>query len=485
MNVRAIANYIGYLLLLEGVFMFPALLLAAYFQEQPSINGFFISMIILLAAGFPLTKAKRRASTIYAREGFVTVALGWVCISLFGMLPYLISGTIPSLLDGWFESVSGFTTTGATIITDVDSLPRSMLYWRSFTLWLGGMGVLVFMLAVAPGAKGSGDTVHLIRAEIPGPSVGKLTPRLKHTARLLYYIYIALTGIEIIFLLAGGMPAFDSFVTAFSVAGTGGFAIRSGSIAHYDSAYIELVIAAFMLVFSINFSIYYMILLRHVKAAFKNEELRFYLLIIAVAVLIIGFDLLPHYGYDAGHAFRDSFFHVTAMTSTTGYHTVDYNLWPQLSRYVLLLLMLVGSCAGSTGGGIKVARMLILCKSLRAQLQTMLRPRAIKPVRMDGKTIGDDVLQSAHAYVIAYVLVCFVSIFIVSLDGKPMETSSTAVLASLSNTGPGFGIAGPTSNYSIFSPLSKFVFSLDMLIGRLEIFPMLLLFAPSTWRKKA
>lgn len=484
MNKRAISMYIGYLLCVEGVFMLPALAIAAYYKEQPSVKGFAITITILLVMATLLVRQKRSDAGVYAREGFVTVSLGWILISLFGALPFYISGAIPSFLDCWFETVSGFTTTGASILTNVEALPMGMLYWRSFTHWLGGMGVLVFMLAVAPLAKGSGETFHLLRAESPGPSVDKLAPTMRHTTRILYSIYIALTLLQIALLLLGGMPLFDSVVHAFGTAGTGGFSIKNASIGAYDSAYLQTVIGVFMALFGINFSVYYLMLLRQFRAAFRNEELRFYIGIMLVTTAVIAIDILPQYAeLGTGKAVLDSFFQVSSIMTTTGYATVNFDQWPQLSRYLLVLLMVIGASAGSTGGGVKVSRLLILWKAVKSQMQTMLRPRAIRPVRMDGKPLSENVVRGTYAFTAVYACICLVSMLLLTLDDYSMETNVTAVLACINNIGPGLDMVGPTGNFSFFSPLSKIVLSFDMLLGRLEIFPLLLLFMPSVWHR--
>ena len=484
MNKRAISIYIGYLLFVEGVFMIPAIAIAAYYREAPSVKGFAITTALLLILAVLLIRQKRSDAGVYAREGFVTVSLGWILISLFGALPFYISGAIPSFLDCWFETVSGFTTTGSSILTDVEALPMGLLYWRSFTHWLGGMGVLVFMLAVAPLARGSGETFHLLRAESPGPSVDKLAPTMRHTTRILYSIYIVLTLLQIVLLLLGGMPLFDSVVHTFGTAGTGGFSIKNASIGAYDSAYLQAVIGVFMALFGINFSVYYLMLLRQFWTAFRNEELRFYIGIMLVTTAIIAVDILPQYaGLGTGKAVLDSFFQVSSIMTTTGYATVNFDQWPQLSRYLLMLLMIIGASAGSTGGGVKVSRLIILWKAAKSQMQTMLRPRAIRPVRMDGKPLQENVVRGTYAFTAVYAAICFVSILVLALENYDMDTTITAVLACINNIGPGLGMVGPAGNFSFFSPLSKIVLSFDMLLGRLEIFPMLLLFMPSVWRR--
>ncbi len=485
MNRRAISIYIGHLLGVEGAFMLPALAIAAYHKELPSVKGFAVAIAILLVLAALLIRQKRPADAgVYAREGFVTVSLGWILISLFGALPFFISGAIPNFLDCWFETVSGFTTTGSSILTDVEALPRSMLYWRSFTHWLGGMGVLVFMLAVVPLVKGSGETFHLLRAESPGPSVDKLAPTMRRSARILYSIYIALTLLQVVLLLLGGMPLFDSVVHTFGTAGTGGFSMKNASIGAYDSAYLQAVIGIFMALFGVNFAIYHLILIKQFRAAFRNEELRLYVGIILLTTAVIAVDILPQYaGARAGRAVLDSFFQVSSIMTTTGYTTVNFDKWPQLSRYLLMLLMIIGASAGSTGGGIKVSRLLILWKAVKNEMQTMLRPRAIRSIQMDGKPLDGSVVRGTYAFTAVYAVICLASMLVLTLDDHSMETTITAVLACINNIGPGLDMVGPMGNFSFFSPLSKIVLSFDMLLGRLEIFPMLLLFMPSVWRR--
>ncbi len=486
MNLRAISKYLGYLLLVEGLFMLPALAIALHYEEVPSVKGFLTAITVLLALSVLLIRQKRADGGVYAREGFVTVSLGWVLISLFGALPFFISRAIPSFLDCWFETVSGFTTTGASILTNMEAMPKGLLYWRSFTHWLGGMGVLVFMLAVVPLSKGSGETFHLLRAESPGPSVSKLTPTMRDTARILYTIYVVLTVLQTVLLLLGGMPLFDSVTHAFGTAGTGGFSIKNASIGAYDSVYLQAVIGIFMALFGINFSIFYMLLLRQFKAAFRNEELRAYIGILLGTTALIALNILPRYAQlGAGKAVLDSFFQVSSVMTTTGYATVNFDLWPQFSRFLLVLLMIVGASAGSTGGGMKVSRLLILGKALKSQMQTMLRPRAVRPIRIDGTTMNDGVVRGTYAFTAAYAALCLFSVLVITLDEHDLETTVTAVLACINNIGPGLGMVGPAGNFSFFSPLSKLVLSFDMLLGRLEIFPMLLLFMPSVWRRRA
>lgn len=481
MNLRAIAIYIGHILKLEGLFMLPALVLAWGHDEETALQAFVVTILLLLVLGFLLTRVSDKVKSIYAREGFVTVALGWMAISFFGALPFFISGAIPNFMDCWFETVSGFTTTGASILQDVEAMPRSLLYWRSFTNWLGGMGVLVFMLAVVPHSQGSGETLHLFRAESPGPTVGKLSPTIRVTTRILYGIYIVMTIVQIVLLMAGGMPVFDAVTHSFATAGTGGFSIMGNSIAAYDSAYIQAVIGIFMVLFGVNFNIYYLLLINKIGLAFKNEELRAYLGIIALAVMIITLDIRSMYA-SFGKAFLDSFFQVSTIITTTGFATTDFNLWPQLSRYILVVLMIIGASAGSTGGGVKVMRLLILGKAAKSEVLTLAHPRAVRPPRMDGKKIEEGVVRGAHAFMTVYVVICAVSMGILTLDNFSMETTFTAVISCVNNIGPGLDVVGPMGNYSSLSMLSKGVLTLDMLFGRLEIFPMIMLFSRENWK---
>ncbi|HWP50141.1 MAG TPA: TrkH family potassium uptake protein [Clostridia bacterium] len=481
MNLRAIAIYIGHILKLEGLFMIPALLIALGYGEKAAIQAFVVTILMLLVLGFLLTRVSDNIKSIYAREGFVTVALGWIAISLFGALPFFISGAIPNFMDCWFETMSGFTTTGASIVSDVEALPRGILYWRCFTNWLGGMGVLVFMLAVVPHSQGSGETLHLFRAESPGPTVGKLSPTIRVTTRILYGIYIVMTIVEIVLLLAGGMSLFDALTHSFATAGTGGFSTMNSSIAAYDSAYIQAVIGIFMVLFGINFNIFYLLLIGKMGLAYKNEELRAYLGIIAVAVATITLNIRPMYA-GFGKAFLDSFFQVASIMTTTGFATADFNLWPQLSRYILVGLMIIGASAGSTGGGIKVMRLLILGKAAKSEILTLAHPRAIRPPRMDGKKIEDGVVRGTYAFMTVYTIICATSMGILTLDNYSMETTFTSVISCINNIGPGLDVVGPMGNYSSLSMLSKAVLTLDMLFGRLEIFPMIMLFSKENWK---
>ncbi len=401
-------------------------------------------------------------------------------MSLFGALPFVISGDIPNFIDAFFETVSGFTTTGATILTAVEPLGKGILFWRSFTHWVGGMGVLVFVMAVLPMTDGHG--MHLLRAEMPGPSVGKLVSRMSDTAKILYGIYLAMTVIEIILLLLGGMPLFDSCIHSFGSAGTGGFSNRDLSVGAYDNVYFDIVIGVFMLLFGVNFNLYYFLLIRRFREVFRSEELRAYLLIVTGAVLAIALDIWHMYGSFA-ESLRYSFFQVASIITTTGYATADFNLWPSFSKGILVVIMFIGACAGSTGGGIKVARIVMLVKSSWNDMRKMLHPNAITTTRFEGKPMTDQNIRGVHVFLSVYLLVFTVSFLILSLEQFDLVTTFTALTACINNIGPGLEMVGPTGNFSQFSWTSKLLLSFDMLVGRLEIFPMLLLFAPSIWKR--
>lgn len=418
-----------------------------------------------------------------AQEGFAATGLSWIFMSAFGALPFFLSGQIPSYVDAFFEMVSGFTTTGASILTDVEALSRCNLFWRSFSHWLGGMGVLVFLLAVVPGARKNGGTgIYLMRAESPGPSVDKLTPHLRQTAMILYGIYILLTALCIVCLLLGGMPVFDSFCIAFGTAGTGGFAIKNSSMGGY-SYFLQTVVTVFMFLFGVNFSLYYMLLLRKFKAVFKNEELRLYFGIAASSIVLIAINISCMYNtvYEAVH---HAAFQVVSIMTTTGYGTVDFEQWPAFSKAILLSLMFIGASAGSTGGGLKVSRVLLLMKSIRRTIRKALHPRRVQPVYMDGRAVSEEVCDNVNAYLAIYCVILVLSFAIISVDGFSIGTNFSAVASCFNNIGPGFELVGATQNFSIYSDLSKIILSLDMLLGRLEIFPLLLLLSPDTWSRR-
>lgn len=482
MNLLMIVSYVGKILCLEALLLVPSLLVSLWHGERAAVFAFVGTALLLLAVGGILTRLRPKGRSVYNREGFAIVALSWIALSFFGALPFWFSGAIPSLLDACFETVSGFTTTGSSILTNVEAMPMGLLFWRSFIVWVGGMGVLVFFLAIAGGAtRREEGSYHIVRAEAPGPTVGKLVPKMGRSAAILYLIYVVLTLVLILLLVVGGMPLFDSVTTAFATAGTGGFSVRSASLAAYDSYYLQGVVSVFMAVFGVNFSVYYLLLLGQVSKAARNEELRLYLGILAAATLAVAVNVLPLFE-NIWQALHHSLFQVSSIITTTGFATVDFNLWPTFSKAILLLLMVVGGSAGSTAGGIKVVRLLILGKFFRSGLQKAYYPRSVKVLRMDGKALEDDMLQGVSTYMVSYFFIMAASLLLVFLEGQSLETTLSAVLTCLNNVGPGLDLTGPTASFAPLAPLSKGVLMADMLIGRLEIFPMLLLFSPSVWR---
>lgn len=478
MNYSIIIYIIGWILKLEAIFMILPAVTALIYQE---ISGFafVITIVLCLAAGIPLTRKKPAQKAFYTKEGFVTVALSWIVLSIMGALPFVLSKSIPNPVDALFETVSGFTTTGASILSDVEALPHCMLMWRSFTHWIGGMGVLVFILTLLP--LTGGYHMNLMKAESPGPSVSKLAPKVQSTAKILYGIYIVMTLIQAILLLLGGMPVFDTLCTAFGTAGTGGFGIKADSMASY-STYIQVVTTIFMILFGVNFNAYFFILTKKFAQAFKMEEVRYYFGIIGVAILIITCNICHMYK-NVGEAFQQAAFQVGSIITSTGYATTDFNLWPEISRTILVLLMFVGACAGSTGGGIKVSRILILCKTVRKELHIFLHPNAVKKIKMDGKAISHEVVRSTNIFLVVYALIFAGSVFLIAFDDLDLITNFTAVLATFNNMGPGLELVGPNGSFGVFSCFSKIILTLDMLAGRLEIFPLLLLFVRDTWKK--
>ncbi len=479
MNLRMIAYSVGRILTVIAATMLLPLFLSVYYKEGIAI-AYLIPIIISVVIGTVVSLKAPKDKGLYVREGMVIVALGWILISLVGALPFYISGAIPSFIDCFFETVSGFTTTGSTILTDVETMNRSLLFWRSFTHWLGGMGVLVFTMAILS-AKDT-RTTYMMRAEMPGPVVGKLTSKWQFSIRILYMIYIALTVLETIFLLIGGMPLFDSIVHAFGTAGTGGFGIKNASIGYYDSAYIEYIVAIFMMMFGINFNIYYLFIIRKFSQVRGNDEIKWYLGVIAAATVIIMINIMPIY-HTVANSLRYSFFQVTSIVTTTGYSTADFVQWPMLSQIILTLLMLMGGCAGSTGGGMKVIRVVILLKTAYHAVRKAASPRSVLSVKTDGKSVEDTVVRGVLAYFVVYMLFMGISILIVSLDNMDFATTVTSVISVTNNIGPGLSTVGPMGNYSSFSVLSKIVMSIDMLAGRLELYPILLLFSPRIWKR--
>lgn len=478
MNYRFIAYIMGWILNIQGVFLLVPSLVALYYKEESGF-AFLIAAGISLALGALATVKKPKNKSFYAKDGFVSVALGWVVLSISGALPFLISREIPSVFDALFETISGYTTTGATILTDVEALSKSLLFWRCFTHWIGGMGILVFVLCILPLA--GGNNMYLMRAESPGPSVGKLVPRVRSTAVILYGIYTALTAVECVLLLIGGMSFFDAICTSLGTAGTGGFGIRNSSIAEYN-VFLQNVIAVFMVIFGVNFSVYFLILVRKPKQILKSEELRTYLGIILASTVLIGFNVRDSFS-SIWEALQQAFFQVASVITTTGYATTDFNLWPTFSKCILVMIMFVGACAGSTGGGIKVSRIVIAYKNIKNEIENFIHPKSVRIIRMEGKKVSNEVVRSVNTYLVLYFAVFVVSVLLISLENFNFETSFTSVAATLNNIGPGLDGVGPMENFAKFNPLSKCVFMFDMLAGRLELIPMVILFSPWIWRK--
>ena len=483
MNFKMIGRFIALILWVEAVVMIPPALISLFDGNAADFAAFAISLAVaaILAGALyiPCRKARRN---FYAREGLVCVGLSWVILSLCGALPFVISGSIPRFIDALFEIVSGFTTTGASILTDVEALGRGMIYWRSFSHWLGGMGVLVFLLAIVPiSGRNSGFSVHLLRAESPGPTVEKLVPRMRNTAVILYIMYIALTVANIIFLLCGGMSLFDSLCIAFGTAGTGGFSILNASCAAY-SPYIQNVTTVFMLLFGVNFNCYYLLLMRQIRGVIRDEEIRLYFGLAAASIVLIAWNVRSMYD-TLGETVRHAAFQVASIMTTTGFATTDFDLWPSFSKAILLMLMLVGACAGSTGGGFKCSRVLILTRSLYRRTRQILYPQEVRVVRLSNHVINEQVVSKTAMYLVGYIFITVLSTLVISLDNFSLTTNLSAVIACFNNIGPGFEMVGATGNYSAFSDFSKIVLIFDMLAGRLEIFPILVLFSRRTWKR--
>ena len=478
MNTRMIGFLLGRILMVEaGLLALP--LLTALLYGEP-LMPWLATMLVLAAIGWGLSLRKPERTALYAKDGFAAVALVWLLMSAFGALPFVLSGDIPNYIDAFFETVSGFTTTGASILTAVEPLSRGGLLWRSFTHWVGGMGVLVFVMAILP--MSDGHTMHILRAEMPGPTAGKLVSRMSDTAKILYGMYFVMTLVMIGLLLLGGMDLFDASVHAFGAAGTGGFSSRNASVGAYNSAYIDIVTGIGMLAFGINFNLYYFLLMRRFRDVAKSEELWAYLGIVAFSTVTIAANICHLYGA-VGTSLRHAFFQVSSIITTTGYATVDFDQWPSLSRYVMLFLMMIGACAGSTGGGIKVSRLLIAGKTVVKELRSYIHPKIITKVKMDGKPIEHEVVRATNVYVMTFVVIFTASVFALSFEGHDLVTNFTAVAATINNIGPGLSLVGPAANFNFFSPISKYVLMFDMLAGRLELFPLLILFHPTIWRE--
>lgn len=480
MNFRAVLSILGDVVKYMIALLFVPLLIALYYGEGDA-KAFLLAIIIGAPIAYILSSVKAEKKAIYAKEGFLIVGFAWIIISAIGALPFVLSGAIPNFIDAFFETVSGFTTTGATILTAIEGLPKGILFWRSFTHWIGGMGFLIFMLALVP-SLGS-NSIHLLKAESPGPSPGKIVPKIKETAKILYLIYFAFTVIEGILLMFAGMNLYDAVIHAMGTAGTGGFSNMNASIAAFNSPAIEWIITIFMLIFGINFALYFQVLKGNIKGFFENEELRYYLLIILAAFIFITFNILSLNGGDVMLSIRQSAFQVSSIVTSTGFATVDFNFWPTLSKLIIVMLMFVGAMAGSTGGGIKTVRIVIMLKAIKREINKIIHPKRVNSVKIDGKTVDEDIIQGVFLFIGAYIIISLIAIFIISFDNFDVVTTVTSVITTMSNIGPGLEVVGPAGNFAAFSPLSKIVLSFCMLVGRLEIYPMLIMFSPSIWRK--
>lgn len=477
MNSSIIRFILGHVLRIEGMLLFLPAIVSGIYQENEGLYYVAVAGVCLFL-GFVMIRKPPKHQVFYLKEGCIATALSWIFLSFFGALPFYLSGEIPSLTDALFETVSGFTTTGASILSDVEALSYCALFWRSFTHWIGGMGVLVFLLAVIPLSGGS--HINLMRAESPGPSVGKLVPKIRYTAQILYLIYFAMTVLEIVLLLIGGMPVFDAVTTSFGTAGTGGFGIKNDSFVSY-APHLQWIVTVFMILFGVNFNAYYLLLFGKLKNALSMEEVRVYFLVILSAIGLIFLNILDTCA-SAFDALTHAAFQVGSIITTTGYSSTDFNLWPQASKTVLVLLMFIGACAGSTGGGIKVSRIILLIKTIIKELNSYIHPKSIKKITMEGKPVEHEVLRSINVYFITFMVLFSASVLAVSFEGKDLVTNFTAVAATINNIGPGLELAGPTQNFGHFSVFSKYVLIFDMLAGRLELFPLLILFHPAAWK---
>lgn len=479
MNFGMVCHIIGWILQFEAGFLLLPGMVGLVYQEYPAALSFFLTALVCCGVGYLLRRRKPANFELYTREGFVSVALSWLVMSIFGAIPFVATGDIPSYVDALFETISGFTTTGASILPQVEGLTHACLFWRSFTHWIGGMGVFVFIMSILPLMGGS--TINLMRAESPGPSVSKLVPRVKDTARILYLLYFGITIVEVVVLCLCRMPLFDALTTTFGTVGTGGFGIKNDSLTGY-SPVIQNVVTVFMILSGVNYAVYFCILKKKFKDAFSMEEVRWYFLIILASVGLIVWNIRPFYT-SLEETIRHAFFQVGSIITTTGFSTVDFNAWPQFSKTILVILMFVGACAGSTGGGIKVSRFVILTKAMKKEVSMMIHPRMVKKIKMDGRNLPHETMRSTNVFISIYCLVLFTSVLLLALNEFDFATNFTAVAATLNNIGPGLELVGPTQNFSIFNNFSKFVLMFDMLAGRLELFPMLILLAPSCWKK--
>lgn len=480
MNIRMIIKTLGYLLMVESACMLPSMVVSIIYKQNDTI-AFLITIIMLTFLGFIMARAPVKNKKFYVRDGFAIVSLGWLLVSAFGALPFVISGAIPSYIDAFFETVSGFTTTGSTILREVESIPKGILFWRSFTNWVGGMGVLLMVLAILPAA--GADNVHIMKAESPGPDPGKLVPRIGRSSKILYLMYIGLSLIMAIFLLTGGMPLYDTLIHTFSTAGTGGFSSRNLSVGAYNNLYYEITIGVFMLLFGVNFTLYYQTLKGGIKDVLKDEELRFYFFTVIVAIILITWNIFGPIFNTIGQSLRHASFQVSTIITTTGFSSTDFNLWPSFSKSILVLLMFIGGSAGSTAGGFKCIRFLLLFKALKHEVRKIMHPRSVYTIKYNGKTVDDNVITGVKNYFFVYMLIFTSSLLLISLDGFDLASNFTAVAASMGNIGPGLGNVGPMGSFVEYSALSKIILSFTMLFGRLEIYPLLILFAPTFWKK--
>lgn len=479
MNYKLVTQFLGKIIMLEAIFMIPPMIVSLIYKEGDT-EAFILSIFIAVIIGFFMSQLKPKRKKMFARDGMMIVSLAWLLLGFFGAMPAFISGAIPNFIDAYFESISGFTTTGSSILREIESLPKGILFWRSLTHWFGGMGVLVFSLILLPSM--SGQTQHLMRAESPGPSPSKLVPKIKESSKILYAIYAVLTILCILALIMAGMPIYDAFIHGFGAAGTGGFSNKNASVAYYNSYTIDMILSVFMILFGINFTIYFLGLKNKWKDILKNGELKLFLILVFISTLLITGNIWKICGNGA-EAFRQAFFQVSTIISTTGYATADFNLWPAFSKMILLILMFLGSCAGSTAGGFKQIRLLILMKATRRSANRLTHPRSVMPIRTEGKTISDEQVMGIGIFAFVYIAFMGVAMLLVSMDNFDVETTATAVLATISNIGPGLGMVGPTGNFADFSDFSKIILSICMVAGRLEIFPILILFRINSWRR--
>lgn len=480
MNYRMVIKNLGFLLMVEAACILPSLLVSVIYKQN-DIMAFIITIAMLLIIGFLMSKTSIVNKGFYTRDGFALVSLGWILVSVFGALPFFISGAIPSYIDAFFETVSGFTTTGSSIVSNIEDLPRGILLWRSFTNWIGGMGVLIMMLAVSPAA--GANTLHIMKAESPGPDPGKLVPRIGKSSKILYLMYIGLSLIMIILLLIGGMPLYDTLIHTLSTAGTGGFSNMNSSVGAYNNVYYEIVIAVFMFLFGINFTLYYQALKGDIKNVFKDEELRFFFFTVIGAIILITWNIWGPIFNTWGESLRHASFQVSTIISTTGFSSTNFDLWPSFSKSVLVVLMFIGGSAGSTAGGIKCVRYVLLFKTIKYEIRKIIHPRSVYTIKYGGRTVDDGVISGVKNYFFTYMVVFTGALLLISLDGFDLTSNFSSIAATINNIGPGLGIVGPSGNFADYSNFSKIILSFTMLFGRLEIYPLMVLFVPTFWKR--